>query len=185
MAGGCTLEAPCRTDLAAATPKAAHLGRALRESDVRSGEAVPVITGGPTLAVATTLIIPDSIREMGKVLSAVTAAAGKGHKDVVPRPPANGQSTTVPARAQWSSCPHPAEMSRRAFTPAGSRKCGGESWSDVGRKTTTATPINLPPGGVSCRGVGRVASLSMGIAAVGSIQPQYQYLSSWVCRGAG
>jgi hypothetical protein len=128
LAGGCTLEAPCRTDLAAATPKTAHLGRALRESDVRSGEAVPVITGGPTLAVATTLIIPDSIREMGKVLSAVTAAAGKGHKDVVPRPPANGQSTTVPARAQWSSCPHPAEMSRRAFTPAGSRKCGGESW---------------------------------------------------------
>jgi hypothetical protein len=77
-----------------------HLGRALRESDVRSGEAVPVITGGPTLAMATTLIIPDSIREMGKVLSAVTAAVGKGHKDVVPRPLANGQSTTVPARAQ-------------------------------------------------------------------------------------
>jgi hypothetical protein len=25
----------------------------------------------------------------------------------------------------------------------------------------------------------------MGIAAVGSVQPQYQYLSSWVCRSAG
>jgi hypothetical protein len=127
LAGGYTLEAPCRTGLAAVTPKAAHLGSVLRESDVRPGEAVPVITGGPTLAVATTLIIPDSIREMGKVLSAVTAAAGKGHKDVVSRQLANGQSTTVPARAQWSSCPHPAEMLRRAFTRAGSRKCGGKA----------------------------------------------------------
>jgi hypothetical protein len=53
---------------------------------------------------------------MGKVPPAVTAAAGKGHKDIVPRPLANGQSTTVPARAQWSSCPHPAEMLRHAFT---------------------------------------------------------------------
>ena len=88
----------------------------------------------------------------------MTAAVGKGHKDVVPRPPANGQSTAVPERAQWSSCPHPAEMSKRAFTPAGARKCGGESWSDVGRKTTTTTPADLPPGGVSCRGVGMVAS---------------------------
>jgi hypothetical protein len=49
------------------------------------------------------------------------------------------------------------------------RKCGGESRSDVGRKTTTATPVNPPPGGVSCRGVElrRVASLCMGTAAVG------------------
>ncbi len=125
---------------------------------------VPVITGGPTMAVATTLITPNLIWEMGKVPSAVTAAARTG---VVPRPQANGQSTTVPARAQWSSCPHPAEMSRRAFTPAGSRKCGGESWSDVGRKTTTATPTYLPPGGVCCM----VVSLRMGMAAVGSLQP--------------
>jgi hypothetical protein len=37
-----------------------------------TGEAVPVITGGPTLAVATTLItcILNLIREMGKVPSA-------------------------------------------------------------------------------------------------------------------
>ncbi len=40
--------------------------------------------------------------KVGKVPSAVTAAVGKGHKDVVPRPLANGQSTAVPGRAQWS-----------------------------------------------------------------------------------
>ncbi len=71
------------------------------------------------------------------------------------------------------------------FTPVGSRKCGCISWSNIGRKTMTATPVNLSPGGVSCSGVGRVASLLMGIATVGSIWPQYQNLSSWVCRGAG
>jgi hypothetical protein len=44
-------------------------------------------------------------------------------------------------------------MLKRAFTPAGgSRKCGSESWSDVGRKTTTATPAYLPPGSVCCKG---------------------------------
>ena len=64
-----------------------------------------------------------------------------------------------------------------ACNPVGSRKCGGVSWSDVGRKMTTATPVNpssrlpsaverkLPGGGP----FGRVASLRMGIAAVGSI----------------
>jgi hypothetical protein len=106
---------------------------------------------------------------VGKVPSAVTAAVGKGHKDVVPRQPANGQSTAVPERALWSSCPHPTEMSRRAFTPVGSRKCGGVSRSDVGRKTTSTTPANLPPGGVSCRGVGMVASFQAEMAAVWSI----------------
>jgi hypothetical protein len=169
LAGGYTLEVPCRTGLTAVTSKAAHLGSVLRESDVRQGEAVPVITGGPTLAVATTLIIPNLILEMGKVLSAVTAAPGKGHKDVDPRHLANGQSTTVPARAQWSSCPHPAEMWRCAFTPAGSRKCGGKSWSNIGRKKTTVTPTYLPPRGVCCRGAGMVVSLRMGMLAVGSL----------------
>ncbi len=81
------------------------------------------------------------------------------------------QFTAVPKRAQWSSCPHPTEMLRRAFTPVGSRKCGGVSQSNVGRKTTTTTPANLPPGGVSCRGVGMVASFQAETAAVWSIWP--------------
>ncbi len=72
---------------------------------MRPGEAVPVITGGPTLAVTTILIIPDLIREMGKVPSAVTAAAGKGHTNVVARPPANGQSTTVQVLPGHSGVP--------------------------------------------------------------------------------
>jgi hypothetical protein len=49
-------------------------------------------------------------------------------------------------------------LSRRAFTPAGSRECGGKTWSDGGRKTTTATPAYLPPGGVCCRAAGKVVS---------------------------
>jgi hypothetical protein len=60
----------------------------------------------------------------------------------------------------------------RARSPGptvGSRKCGGVSRSDVGRKTTTTTPANLPPGGVSCWGVGMVASFQAETAAVWSI----------------
>jgi hypothetical protein len=59
------LEAPCGADLAAATPKAAHLGCMLSESDVRSGETVPVTTWGPTLVVARTPILPNGLWERG------------------------------------------------------------------------------------------------------------------------
>jgi hypothetical protein len=41
----------------------------------------------------------------------------------------------------------------RAFAPVESRKCGGVSRSDVGRKTATTTPANLPPGAVCRRSV--------------------------------
>ncbi len=68
-------------------------------------------------------------------------------------------------------------MSRRAFTPVGSRKCGGVSQSDIGRKTTATTPANLPPGGVSCRGVGMVASFQVEMAAVA----EYLTLDISVC----
>ncbi len=146
MAGECTLEAPCRTDLAAATPQAVQLSCMLRESDVRSGEVVPVTTWGPTLAAARTPILPDSLREGGKGSFSPDCCCGQG---------AQGRSSS--AACKWSvyhcsregtaeSCPHLTGMLRRAFTPVGSRKCGGVSQSDVGRKTTTATPVNLPLG---------------------------------------
>jgi hypothetical protein len=78
LTGGCSLEVPCRTDLAAATPMAAHLGRALRESDVRSGETVTVTTWGPTLAAARTPILPNLLQESGKGSFSSDCCSGQG-----------------------------------------------------------------------------------------------------------
>ncbi len=48
----------------------------------------------------------------------------------------------------------------------GSRKCGGVSRRDIGRKMTTTTPANCPPQSVSCRGVGMMASFQAETAAI-------------------
>jgi hypothetical protein len=75
-----------------------------------------------------------------------------------------------------------------ACNPVGSRKCGGVSWSDVGRKTTTTTPANLPPRGASCREVGMMARLPEapcrpGMAAIGSMRSMRSMRGGFIFRG--
>ncbi len=79
----------------------------------------------------------------------MTAAVGKGHQDVVPRPPANGQPTVYccSRKGTVESCPHPIGMSRRAFQ--GSYVVQKVWWRKLerrhgdGRTTTTTTSANL------------------------------------------
>ncbi len=127
---------------------------------MRSGEAVTFTTWGPTLAAARTSVLPfsDSLREGGKGSFSRDCYRGQG---------AQGRSSS--AAGKWSvycssrkgtaeSCPHLTGMSRRAFTPVGSRKCGKRHWKEDNNCYSRPSP----PGGVSCRGVGMVASLCRG-----------------------